>query len=291
MPKISDDEHEKEYALMLLLFKKYLKSRSIAERWGNLEAIMTQRARNLVRHAVNGLGISYEKALELISASSDDLTEYERNLRTSLLAAFDNLADFAVVEEYQMADELPEWDDEFADEEEELDDDEIEGFIKVFKKYNKRYARVENLDVMYAMMIAARFAKFHEGTTLIYMTQGDNRVRPWHLDWEGFEAPKERFPEWLIPPIEAGCRCFLVEDSVHGDEIYDKVHTDVMASVAQPQMPFWFNRTFKESVAKGGRIFSDEHPYFQVDAKNVDRLREISERIKQKLMSNAEDQT
>lgn len=286
MPKISDDEHEKEYALLLSLFKKYLRSRSVADKWENLEAIMTQRAMNLVRHALNGLGISNEKALELISASPEDLTEYERNIRTSLLAALDNLADFAVVQEYQMADELLEWNDE---EGENLDEDEIEGFVKVFKKYNKRYARVENLDVMYAMMIAARYAKFHKGTTLIYMTQGDERVRPWHLDWEGFEAQKENFPEWLIPPIEAGCRCFLVEDSVYGEEIYDKTPIDVQASVAQPQMPFWFNRTFKESVAKGGRIFSDEHPYFQVDAKYIDRLREISERIKQKLMGNAED--
>lgn len=274
---------------MLLLFKKYLKSRSIADQWENLEAIMTQRARNLVRHAVNGLGISYKRALELMDASPEDLTEYERNIRTSLLAAFDNLADFAVVQEYQMADELPEWNDEFADEDEE-DEDEMEGFVKVFKKYNHRYARVENLDVMYAMIIAARYAKFHEGTMLIYMTQGDERVRPWHLDWEGFEAPKESFPEWLIPPIEVACRCFLVEDSTFGEvEIYDKASTDVQAAVAQPQMPFWFDRTFKESVAKGGRIFSDEHPYFQVDAMNVERLREISERIKQKLMNNAED--
>lgn len=289
MPNISDDEHEEEYALMLLLFKKYLKSRSIAERWENLEAIMTQRARNLVRHAVKGLGVSYERAIELMDALPDDLTEYERNLRTSLLAAFDNLADFAVVQEYQMADELPEWDDEFADEEyEDEDDEEMEGFVKVFKKYNQRYAKVENLDVMYAMMIAARFAKFHEQTILIYMTQGDERVRPWHRDWEGFEAPKESFPEWLIPPIEAGCRCFLVEDSVHGEEIYDKAPIDVQAAVAQPQPPFWFNRTFKESVAKGGRIFSDEHPYFKVDAMNVERLRDIAERIKKKLISNAE---
>lgn len=243
---------------------------------------MTERAKRLIRHALKGIGLSHARALELMNSSEEGLSEYERNLRTSLLAAFDNLADFAVVEEYQMANELPDWNDLFSeyDDDEEEDDDE---FVKVFAKYNKRYARVENLDVMYAMIIAARFAKIHNSTILIYTTQGDERVRPWHADWEGFEAPKESFPEWLIPPIEVACRCFLVEDTANGS-IFDATPAQVQASVAQPQMPFWFNRTYKESVAKGGRIFSDEHPYFQVDAINAERLREISERIKQKLV-------
>lgn len=247
---------------------------------------MTERAKRLIRHALKGIGLSYARALELMNSPEEELSEYERNLRTSLLAAFDNLADFAVVEEYQMADELPDWNDEFADYDDVEEDEEYDEFAKIFAKYNNRYARVENLDVMYAMIIAARFAKIHNSTILIYTTQGDERVRPWHADWEGFEAPKESFPEWLIPPIEVACRCYLVEDTANGN-IFDKAPSDVRASVAQPQMPFWFNRTYKESVAKGGRIFSDEHPYFQVDAINIERLREISERIKQKLMSDA----
>ena len=55
-------------------------------------------------------------------------------------------------------------------------------------------------------------------------------------------------------------------------------------------MPDWFNRTFKESVALGGRIFSDEHPYFQVDERHVGRLNAIAKRIKAKYLEDGEEQ-
>ncbi len=107
---------------------------------------------------------------------------------------------------------------------------------------------------------------------------GDERVRPWHMQYEGYTAPKELFPDWLIPPIEHRCRCFLVpaSDGIGSIENVNNRIIDI------PEMPDWFNRTFKESVCKGGRIFSDEHPYFQVDGSNVERLGEIAQRIKLK---------
>ena len=102
---------------------------------------------------------------------------------------------------------------------------------------------------------------------------GDERVRPWHLQYEGYSAPRSQFPSWLIPPIEHQCRCFLVEDTK------STLMADVQAA-RKPQMPDWFDRTFKESVVNGGRIFSDEHSYFQIDKRHVKRLGEISDRIK-----------
>ena len=50
-------------------------------------------------------------------------------------------------------------------------------------------------------------------------------------------------------------------------------------------MPDWFNPTFKESVAKGGKIFSDAHPYFQINADKMKKLVEISDRIKSKYLN------
>lgn len=102
---------------------------------------------------------------------------------------------------------------------------------------------------------------------------GDERVRPWHLQYEGYSAPRSQFPSWLIPPIEHQCRCFLVEDTK------STLMADVQAA-KKPQMPDWFDRTFKESVANGGRIFSDEHSYFQIDKRHVKRLGKISDMIK-----------
>lgn len=112
---------------------------------------------------------------------------------------------------------------------------------------------------------------------------GDERVRPWHLQYEGYTAPKSQFPAWLIPPIEHQCRCFLVEDN------RSSTMGAIQASV-EPQMPEWFNRTFKESVAFGGRIFSDEHPYFQVDERHVGRLNAIARRIKEKYTVDGKNQ-
>ena len=65
----------------------------------------------------------------------------------------------------------------------------------------------------------------------------------------------------------------------HGSTI--KGRLDVKAAVYEiPEMPSWFNRTFKESVAKGGRIFSDEHPYFDVKEEDIERLQGMAEKIK-----------
>lgn len=294
LPKISEDRQEDEYKKLLVLFRKFLKVRSIEDKWCELEAMMEERATHLIHHAIDGLEISYDKAIQILESDPRELSDYELNLRTSIFAAIDNLVDFAVAEEYRMASKLPDWGESLYDDEEDDDDngdyhEEIEEtedeemlapYIKVNKLYNNTYARVEDLDVKYAMIIAASYALFRSGTVLIYMTQGDHRVRPWHAALEGYSAPKELFPDWMIPPIEAACRCYLEED--WESNIFSKVKN----SLPSPQMPFWFDRTYKESVAKGGRIFSDEHPYFQMDAINLDRLRDIANRIKKSIMSN-----
>ena len=69
----------------------------------------------------------------------------------------------------------------------------------------------------------------------------------------------------------------LVEDGVRG-EIGDVLNM----TTKTPEMPEWFNPTFKESVAFGGRIFSDEHPYFNIQSEHVEALQLISDRIKSK---------
>lgn len=255
----------------MALFVKFIDSiAKDADQWEALEAIMDLRAELLVCHALNGVDMTLEQAIELVR-KQEGLTANEEVKRNIVLAAIDNLVDFAVAEEYQMSMELPEFDPE------DYDEDELED---VFEKYNKRYAEVENSDAEYAMIIAAGLMYVSDTTILTYMTQGDERVRPWHLQYEGFSAPKSQFPAWLIPPIEHQCRCYLVEDSVS-----NKINDVNNAIVRIPAMPDWFNPTFKESVALGGKIFSDEHPYFTIDSRHSDKLHEISKRIKTKYMN------
>ena len=268
MPESDEERDEEELSALQAIFQRLLKAIKADEgQWEVLEELMALRAQQLIGRALQGFGMSLEEALELLQSSEEGLDRVDREKRIAIHAAIDNLVDFAVAEEYQMVDDLN------FDEEGPTEGDEEEA-LKVFKTYNQRYAKVENEDVEYAMIVAAGLVTVRSTTMLTYMTQGDERVRPWHRTYEGYSAPKSSFPHWLIPPIEHQCRCFLIED-----DVYNQLNVQA-ARTGKLEMPDWFNPTFKESVAFGGRIFSDEHPYFQVDEAHVEKLSEISARIK-----------
>ena len=271
LPVHDEERHREEFLALIAIFEKLLYSiPNDMESWEVMEELMALRADFAIHHALNGFGLEYDTALELLRTAEDGLTEIDKAKRNVVVAAIDNLVDFAVAEEYQMALELPEI-------EEELEEEELEDMMALFAKYNDRYALIENQDAEYAMIIAAQLIAVSNNTVLTYMTQGDERVRPWHLQYEGYSAPKSSFPAWLIPPIEHACRCYLVEDSVTGQL------QDVQGAVIRvPEIPEWFNPTFKESVALGGRIFSDEHPYFQIKDEHQQTLQSIADRIKSK---------
>lgn len=282
-PDDSKDRHEKEVAILIPLFHDFVISVIDNDgEWESLEALMEARADIAIRRACVGFGIDFEEALNLIR-NADALDNEQMSQRNIILSAVDNLVDFSVAEEYQMADDMAELREMLSDEElEDMDEDDwLDFYFPVFSKFHNQYMRTENVDIEYAMIIAAYLSTIKENTVLMFMTQGDERVRPWHLQYEGFTAPKSSFPAWLIPPIEHQCRCYLVEDTA-------TVVASIKAS-SVPEMPDWFNRTFKESVALGGRIFSDEHPYFQVDERYVGRLNAIAKRIKAKYLEDAEN--
>ena len=271
LPVHDEERHREEFLALIAIFEKLLYSiPNDMESWEVMEELMALRADFAIHHALNGFGLEYDTALELLRTAEDGLTEIDKAKRNVVVAAIDNLVDFAVAEEYQMALELPEI-------EEELEEEELEDIMALFAKYNDRYALIENQDAEYAMIIAAQLIAVSNNTVLTYMTQGDERVRPWHLQYEGYSAPKSSFPAWLIPPIEHACRCYLVEDSVTG-----QLQGVQGAVIRVPEIPKWFNPTFKESVALGGRIFSDEHPYFQIQDEHQQTLQSIADRIKSK---------
>lgn len=270
MPEDNKERDEKEYLALLAIFERFVGTH--ADEDGRLEVIeelMAMRASHLIGHAFDGFSITLEEALGLLR-NTDGLSELDAARRDIVMAAVENLIDFAVAEEYQMLSELPDIDED-EEEHEGLSEDDV---LAIFDRYNKRYAYVENKDAEYAMIIAAGLVAVKPTTILTYMTQGDERVRPWHLQYEGVSAPKSSFPAWLVPPIEHMCRCYLVEDTVS-----DSVQA---AAKKKLEMPDWFNPTFKESVAFGGRIFSDEHPYFQIQSEHNGTLQAISQRIKDK---------
>lgn len=280
-PDDDEERHNNEVAALLPLFHEFVLSLAHEDnQWETLESLMAARADIAIKRALDGFGITYDEAIALIR-NADNLDNEQSVQRSVIMAAVDNLVDFSVAEEYQMADDMAELEESLnEDDAEEMEDEDWQTFyMPTFIRFNDRYMRTENMDIEYAMIVAAYLSALRDDTVLMYMTMGDERVRPWHLQYEGYSALKSQFPAWLIPPIEHQCRCFLVEDS------QPSVLGQIKAA-AVPEMPEWFNRTFKESVALGGRIFSDEHPYFQVDVRHVGRLNAIARRIKAKYTGN-----
>ena len=236
----------------------------------DLNDIIEQRAVFAFTHACIGFDMSFEEGLGLIrDIGAGNLTTEEREKRDILLAAFDNLVDFTTVEEYQMLSEMLD-----VSNDEDMTDDNMEA---IFAKYNDKYASVENNDIEYALGIAATWVGINELTTITYTTQGDERVRDSHRALDGLTFTKHNFPEWLIPPIDWGCRCYLVTE--FGSNILGKFNfpEDFKKNV---------NPIFAKSIAKKGPIFSDAHPYFKVEKRDLKELKQISKRIKKKLSSS-----
>lgn len=275
------EKHREEYLELLAVFERLVKRvRNNSEPWEVMEELMALRADFAIQHALKGFDMDYEKGLALLKKADKELTGDEKARRDIIVAAVDNLIDFAVAEEFNLCEECGFLAD--FDEGEGWTEEDVEEWMQMCNTYNNAYASVEDQDVEHAMMVASAIYALSDETLLIYMTQGDNRVRPWHLQYEGYTAPKSLFPQWLVPPIEHQCRCYLDEMTTRG-----KLRDIVMKSQPKtPEIPDWFNPTFKESVAFGGRIFSDEHPYFQIDKKYTDKLQEIANRIKKEYGSN-----
>ena len=247
-----------------------------------LEALAELRADLAITHAFSGFEIDPEYALSLLKSKDDEnLTQLDKDKRDRLIAAVDNLIEFATCEEYQLYKDVISHDPDFDFDTDYFDTDNeelVEEYEALCEKYNKVYAAVENDDIEYAMLIALRWIQYASSIQLTYWTQNDDRVRPWHYALQGFTANKEEFPSWMIPPIEWGCRCFLLtsDGGLFASSEAKKV------SAKTPQKPKEIDGVFSESVATCGRIFSHAHRYFEVDKADKPMLDRIVSNIRMK---------
>ena len=274
------DDSQAEYEELLPLFINLVKSlRDPDNKKQALLDLARLRAQLAISHAFEGFDIEQDEAIRLINQTGD-LSELDEEKKKRLIAAINNLIEFSVCEEYQLMTNiyktLPDFD--FDSDEFDADNEEaMEPLEELNKKYNLIYAGVENMDIEYAMMIALAWISSGKEATITYMTQNDDRVRPWHFALQGFSAKKDDFPSWMIPPIEWGCRCFLVDSN--GDSVINQLDLHVFAKA--PKKPKQIDDVFSESVAKCGRIFGKSHSYFKVGDKDKDALKEMVELIKQ----------
>lgn len=231
-----------------------------AESLETLTDIIMHRAAFLIERVIEGMSLDFEEALALLRNHNDFTTDAQRQQRDILLAAIDNMVDFAAAGQYTMLRELPE----------ELDESRYDEYEDICRRYNLTWAAQENEDVFYAAAMAAWWITVAEQTVLTFMTQGDERVRPWHEALEGVSYPKNAFPSELIPPIEYACRCYLVADG----------YGAVVGALPKGATAFEVHPVFRESLCKGGRIFSLEHPYFRHPL--PPQIQKIVRNIKQK---------
>ncbi len=231
-----------EYLQILDAFRRMLYSlENSAESVEHFTDMVIYRAAALIDRALSGLGIEFERAIALLRSSNNDLTERDEMERERLVAAFDNLIEFATAQEYAMIQELPD----------KLDLSDMVLYERICEKYNDHYASVEDEQVYHAACMAAFWMGVSEQSYITYNTQNDERVRAWHQSYNGLSYRKSEFPPELIPPIDWACRCFLTGDGV----------SSVRASILKPEIVV--DPIFSESLATCGRIFSNAHPYFK----------------------------
>lgn len=263
--ELKEDRAKDEYLLVLNAFRRLMDSlEDSAESWRIMEEIIMLRTASLYSRVLEGLHMDFDRALELLRNHNEFTTLQEKDERDILVAAIDNLVEFAAAEEYAMMTEVLE----------QSENEEPEDYEGICEKYNLTYADTENEQVLYAAGIAGWWINQSSGTLITYMTQGDERVRDTHLALEGLTYPKSEFPSDLIPPIEWGCRCYLLSD---GNE------ASVSASLKDDYRKK-VNPVFAESLAMKGRIFSGAHPYFTSDLGKNARIQTIVKQIKNKLL-------
>ena len=216
---------------------------------------------------MRGLALDFDEALSILRNHNNFTTEHERHQHEILVAAIDNLIDFATSEEMTMISELPE----------EVDEECLLEYETICEQYNLTYAEAENEQVLFAAKMAAWWMAVNSESVITYMTQGDERVRPWHLSLEGVSYRKSEFPAELIPPIEWGCRCYLIANGFAA----------VRASLSIDKCRSMVDPVFRESLATGGRIFTDAHRYF--DTQLPEFVKKIVKRLKSKFYEQDND--
>lgn len=211
--------------------------------------------------------MDFDEALSILRNHNNFTTEREKQQHEILVAAIDNLIDFAAAEEMTMISELPE----------EIDEECLLDYETICEQFNLTYAEAENEQVLFAAKMAAWWMAVNAESIVTYMTQGDERVRPWHLSLEGVSYRKSEFPAELIPPIEWGCRCYLIANGFAA----------VRASLSIDKCRSMVDPVFRESLATGGRIFTDAHRYF--DTQLPEFVQKIVKRLKSKFHEQDND--
>lgn len=269
--------HDSEYQSLLALYVALLSAFKNGDKGEALYALAELRTEIAFNYVLNGLGIDYDNAIMLLHNNDDNnITQSDKDKKDRLIAAIKNLIDFSVCEEYQLYDEASEF---IGDEDIDVNSDEYEELMLLCQKYNDNYAAVENSDIEYAGTMAALWLRMSATDYLVYWTQNDAKVRPWHMALQGYAAPRDEFPAWMIPPIEYNCRCFLTSLEI---PYAGATLQNIKASAKNIHKPKKIGEVYSESLAKCGRIFGPAHSYFTVKESDKEMLQGFVSRLREK---------
>lgn len=269
--------HDSEYQSLLALFITLLSSFKSDSKEEALYALSELRTEIAFSYVLRGLGVDVDEAMMLLRNSDySNLTQSDKDKRERLVAAIKNLIDFSVCEEYQLYDEVSDF---IGDSEIDFNSDEYEELLLLCQKYNDNYAAVENSDIEYSGVVAALWLRMSAKDYLVYWTQNDAKVRPWHMALQGYAAPRDEFPSWMIPPIEYHCRCFL--ESLEIGSIAGHLHK-IIGSAKTLKKPKQLSDVYSESLATCGRIFGPSHSYFNIKESDKEMLQGFVSRLREK---------
>lgn len=277
---MSEDEksrHDSEYQSLVALYISLLKSLHTDGEEEALYDLSEKRTEIAFGYVLDGLGIDYDEALALLQNESEhDFTQHDKDMRDRVKAALLNLIDFSVCQQYQLYSETL---DEVGENEIDFNSEDYEDLLALCGKYNDTYSAIENSDIKYAGKMAAMWIGLSASDWLVYWTMNDIKVRPWHMALQGYAAPRDEFPSWMIPPIEYNCRCFLECLEVPRASAKMKNAMGLAKNVTKPRQ---IDDVYSESLAKCGRIFGPSHSYFSVKASHKDLLDGFVSRLKEK---------
>lgn len=133
---------------------------------------------------------------------------------------------------------------------------------KINEAYNGRWLKTEYDQAVTSARAARKWQDIERTKTLYpnleYRSVVDDRTRQLHKNWHGIILPVDH-PFWNThyPPNDYGCRCTVRRTDKPIDE--KGYNTGDM-----PNLPPQFN----QNAGKSGKVFDDDHPYFQIKGYN-----------------------
>lgn len=134
--------------------------------------------------------------------------------------------------------------------------------LQIHSAYNKNWLLAEYNTTIASGQAAAKWVRIMADKEtfplLTYRTQGDRRVRDAHKSLAGITRPiEDDFWKTHYPPNAYQCRCYTEQNESDYEVTPDERVKDI------PEPP----KIFANNVGISGKVFTENHPYFEVSKK------------------------